>query len=218
MPSIQTRALMEIYNRLSTHFGPSHWWPGDSPLEVMVGAILTQNTAWENVEKAINRLKIEGALSALSLVNVNTDLLSEWIKPAGYYRLKAQRLKNFIHFFVEVYQGRVKNMESRPLDSLRQEILEVKGVGPETADSILLYALNRPTFVVDAYTHRIFLRHNLIDEEYGYEALRSFFMDHLPPDPQLYNEYHALLVRLGKAYCKKTNPRCNDCPLKEFIP
>jgi endonuclease III related protein len=216
MPSKQAARLMEIYDRLFARFGPSYWWPGESPLEIAVGAILTQNTSWENVVKAINRLKSEKVLSASVLYQVDRAVLSEWIRPAGYYRLKAERLKNFIHFYIDRYQGRSEIMRERPLEKLRQELLEVKGIGPETADSILLYALNLPTFVVDAYSHRILSRHQLIEEDIGYEELRDYFMGSLPPDPELFNEYHALLVRLGKTYCQKKNPRCEECPLKEM--
>jgi len=207
---------MDIYDRLYRYFGPSHWWPGDSSLEIMVGAILTQNTAWSNVEKAISRLKEERALSASFLQEVDLNILSEWIRPAGYYRIKAGRLKNFFNFFIEEYQGQIQKIKNQPLELLRSQMLSVKGIGPETADSILLYALGMPTFVVDAYTHRIFSRHQLINEEIAYEELRSFFMDHLSSDPQLYNEYHALLVRLGKDFCKKKNPKCEECPLNEM--
>jgi endonuclease III related protein len=208
--------LLDIYDRMAGHLGSSHWWPGDSPLEVMVGAILTQNTAWANVERAIEQLKAEGALSASFLHQVDETVLSEWIRPAGYFRIKARRLKNFFDFYVQEYQGQVKKIKNQSLEFLRPQLLSVKGIGPETADSILLYALGMPTFVVDAYTYRIFSRHQLIDEDIGYEELRAYFMDHLPSDPQLYNEYHALLVRLGKEYCKKKNPRCEECPLKEI--
>jgi endonuclease-3 related protein len=216
MPSKKSSSLLKLYDLLYTHFGPSHWWPGDGPLEVMVGAVLTQNTAWSNVEKAIARLKAEGALSAPALDRIQEEVLAEWIRPAGYYRIKAKRLKAFFRFFMERYQGRTELMKQRPLEVLRRELLSVKGIGPETADSILLYALEQPTFVVDAYTHRVFSRHGLVPEEIGYEELRSFFMDRLPQDPALFNEYHALLVRLGKTYCKKTRPRCPECPLNDW--
>jgi endonuclease-3 related protein len=208
--------LMVIYNRLYALLGPSHWWPGETPLEIMVGAILTQNTAWSNVERAIGRLKEEGALSPSLLHQMDEALLAEWIRPAGYYRIKAGRLKNFFDFFFREYGGNLGRMKSQALEVLRPQLLEVKGIGPETADSILLYGLGMPTFVVDAYTHRIFSRHQLIEEDIGYDDLRSFFMDHLPLDPGLYNEYHALLVRLGKGFCKKKNPRCEACPIKEM--
>jgi endonuclease III related protein len=206
--------LLEIYDRLVSHFGPSHWWPGETPLEIMVGAILTQNTSWNNVERTIEGLKMNGALSASFLNQVDEVVLSEWIRSTGYYRIKAKRLKNFFKFFISEYQGLTKNMQDQPLKRLRHQLLQVNGIGPETADSILLYALGMPTFVVDAYTHRIFSRHQLIDEEISYEDLQAYFMDHLPAEPQLYNEYHALLVRLGKEFCRKKNPRCQECPLK----
>lgn len=216
MKSRKNSQLLDLYDRLFRHFGPSHWWPGESSLEVMVGAILTQNTAWSNVEKAIRRLKAEGALSASFLHQVNQGVLSEWIRPAGYFRIKAGRLKNFFNFYIREYEGQIKKIKNQPLEFIRSQLLAVKGIGPETADSILLYALEMPSFVVDAYTHRIFSRHRLIDEEIGYEELRAYFMDRLPIDPQLFNEYHALLVRLGKEFCKKKNPRCEECPLKEM--
>ena len=216
MKSRKNSQLLDLYDRLYLHFGPSHWWPGESSLEVMVGAILTQNTAWSNVEKAIRRLKAEGALSASFLHQVDQAVLSEWIRPAGYFRIKAGRLKNFFNFYIREYEGQIKKIKNQPLEFIRSQLLAVKGIGPETADSILLYALEMPSFVVDAYTHRIFSRHRLIDEEIGYEELRAYFMDRLPTDPQLYNEYHALLVRLGKEFCKKKNPRCEECPLKEM--
>lgn len=206
--------LLEIYERLYRELGPSHWWPGDTPFEIMVGAILTQNTAWTNVERAIERLKAEGALSAEVLDRVEEAVLADWIRPAGYFRIKAHRLKGFIRFFITEYQGRIENMQAHPPDLLRRHLLEVNGIGPETADSILLYALGLPTFVVDTYTYRIFSRHLLIDGDMGYDDLQAYFMDHLPLDPQLFNEYHALLVRLGKEYCRKKNPRCEPCPLQ----
>jgi endonuclease III related protein len=214
--SSKNSRLLDLFDRLYLHFGPSHWWPGESPLEVMVGAILTQNTAWSNVEKAIGRLKAEKALSASFLDQVDQEVLSEWIRPAGYFRIKSGRLKNFFNFYIREYEGQINKIKGQPLDSLRSQLLSVKGIGPETADSILLYALGMPAFVVDTYTHRIFSRHRLVDEEIGYEELRAYFMDRLPTDPQLYNEYHALLVRLGKEFCKKKNPRCEECPLNEM--
>lgn len=207
---------MEIYDRLWSHLGPSHWWPGDTPLEVVVGAVLTQNTAWGNVEKAIRRIKKEDGLSAGVLAAMDEETLWEWIRPTGYYRLKAKRLKNVMTFLVDQFSGQVEKMQVRPMEVLRQELLAVNGIGPETADSILLYALGLPSFVVDTYTHRIFSRHQWVPEEFGYDDLRAYFMDRLPPAPNLYNEYHALLVRLGKETCKKNNPRCGECPLKTF--
>ena len=216
MKSRKNSQLPDLYDRLSLHFGPSHWWPGESALEVMVGAILTQNTNWKNVEKAIGRLKSEKALSASFLNQVDQTVLSEWIRPAGYFRIKAGRLKNFFNFYIREYEGQIDNIKAQPLDLLRSQLLSVKGIGPETADSILLYALEMPSFVVDAYTHRILSRHRFVDEAIGYEELRAYFMDRLPADPALYNEYHALMVRLGKEFCKKKDPRCLECPLNEM--
>jgi endonuclease III related protein len=207
---------MAIFDRLSVSLGPSHWWPGDSPLEIMIGAILTQNTAWANVEKAIRRIKEEGGLSIKALTAVAEDRLAEWIRPAGYYRLKANRLKQLIEWLNREWDGEIRNMEGLPTEELRTRLLRVRGIGPETADSILLYALDRPSFVVDAYTYRILNRHHLIDEDTDYEGLRAFFMERLPEDPSLYNEFHALLVRLGKDYCKKGQPLCSPCPLKNI--
>jgi endonuclease-3 related protein len=180
----------------------------------MIGAILTQNTSWNNVERAINRLKAERALSVSLLHQVDERILADWIRPAGYYRIKAKRLKHFLNFFIKEYEGRIKKMANQPLEVLRPQLLHVNGIGPETADSILLYALGKPIFVVDAYTQRIFSRHHYIEEEISYEDLQSYFMDRLPQDPHLYNEYHALLVRLGKTFCRKKNPRCQECPLE----
>jgi endonuclease III related protein len=213
--SIKTSVLMEIYDRLSSSLGPSHWWPGDSPLEIMVGAVLTQNTAWVNVEKAVHRIKREGGLSAKVLSEVDEATLAEWIRPAGYYRLKARRLKNLMAFLMEEWGGQIHNLPNIPVEDLRRRLLTVNGIGPETADSILLYALGLPSFVVDAYTYRILMRHQMIEEEMSYEDLRNYFMERLPTDPDLYNEFHALLVRLGKDYCRKVQPRCEACPLRE---
>jgi endonuclease III related protein len=208
--------LLEIYERLYSTLGPSGWWPGETPLEIVVGAILTQNTSWHNVEQALGRLKEEGVLSVESLTQIGEDRLAEMVRPAGTYRLKARRLKNFFHFLQEEYHGRIEGLVDPPLEKLRDQLLGVRGVGPETADSILLYALGRPTFVVDAYTYRIFSRHQLIPEESDYEGLRSFFMDALPEEVPLYNEFHALIVRTGKAYCKKKAPLCGGCPLGDL--
>jgi endonuclease III related protein len=207
--------LMDIFNRLSASLGPSHWWPGDGPLEIMVGAVLTQNTAWANVEKAIQRIKEEGALSARILAEVDEEILAAWIRSAGYYRLKTRRLKNLMAFLIREWGGEIQEMKNLPVEDLRRRLLEVNGIGPETADSILLYALGLPSFVVDAYTYRILIRHHLIEEEMGYEDLRTFFMERLPTDPDLFNEFHALLVRLGKGYCRKNQLRCEVCPLKD---
>ena len=205
----------EIYTLLSQHFGPQGWWPGDSPLEIMVGAILTQNTNWGNVCKAITNLQETGVLSFSALSVLPAEQLAQLIKPSGYFNIKAQRLKNLLQMITEQYQGKLELFLNDDLASAREALLSVKGIGPETADSILLYAANHPIFVVDTYTHRIFSRHLLVPEESDYHSLQEVFHDKLPAQPALYNEYHALIVALGKDYCRKNNPRCAQCPLQE---
>ena len=206
--------VFEIYEILFNHFGPQEWWPGDTPFEVMVGAVLTQNTNWVNVSKAIDNLKKGDLLSFEKMHNMPMELLAEKIKPAGYFNLKAARLKNLLNFIGDEYNGSVEDMFDEDTLTLRENILTVKGIGPETADSILLYAGNKPVFVVDTYTHRIFARHNIIAEEEGYYEIQEYFTLSLPEDAALFNEYHALIVRLGKEFCKKSKPLCNDCPLE----
>lgn len=210
--SMLAEQLKEIYDLLFKRFGPQDWWPGDTPFEVIVGAILTQNTNWTNVEKAITNLKNAKLLSPDKLHRLDIKKLAELIRPAGYFNIKAKRLKNFLDWFFENYSGKIENLENVPTAELRQQLLSVKGIGPETADSILLYALNRPVFVVDAYTARICSRHHLIDEGADYHQIQETFESNLPPDIQLFNEYHALLVHLGKDFCKPT-PKCEECPL-----
>ncbi len=208
--------VLTIYHLLYRAFGPQHWWPGDGPFEMMVGAILTQNTAWSNVEKAIKNLKKENLLTVRGLHEVPLEKLEALVHPAGYYRIKSRRLKSFIRFLWENYQEDFPRMWAEDTEALREKLLSVNGVGRETADSILLYAGGKPTFVVDSYTHRIFTRHQLVPEDVDYEGLRSFFLEHLPDDPALYNEYHALIVRAGKTYCRKT-PRCEGCPMEGMM-
>lgn len=212
-----TPSLKEIFERLYNTFGPQNWWPGETPFEVLVGAILVQNTAWSNVEKAIRNLREEGLMCPKRLYRLSDAELEELIKPAGYYRIKARRLKNVLRYLVKRHDGSLERMFRLPIDQLRRELLAINGVGPETADSIILYAGNLPTFVVDAYTHRIFSRHGWVDPETDYHTLKEFFESQLEPDAALYNEYHALLVRLGKDYCKK-RPRCQGCPLEIYLP
>jgi endonuclease III related protein len=208
--------LIEIYEILLKHFGPQDWWPGDSPFEIMVGAVLTQNTNWTNVSKAIDNLKQENLLSFEKLHELDVELLAEKIRPAGYFNLKAKRLKNLLDFIDEEYDGSLEEMFTEDIIGLREKILTVKGIGPETADSILLYAGNKPVFVVDAYTHRIFSRHSIIAEDEGYYEIQEYFSLSLPEDVKLFNEYHALIVRLGKEFCKKSKPLCSQCPLNEL--
>ena len=208
-------ALTEIYQLLSEAFGPQHWWPGRTRFEVITGAILTQNTNWANVEKAIANLKSADCLTPEKLHLLDQVQLAELIRPAGYYNIKARRLKNFINWLFDNYDGVLANLESIDTNRLRAELLEIKGVGRETADSILLYAFDRPIFVVDAYTARIICRHELIGPDADYEQLREMFESSLPTDTQFYNEYHALLVKLGKEFCK-TKAKCSGCPLEKL--
>lgn len=207
--------LTEIYELLYAAFGPQHWWPGETPFEIMTGAILTQNTSWANVEKAIRNLKSAGMLIAEAIHRIELSDLAELIRPAGYYNIKARRLKDFVDWLFDNYEGSPANLERVNTDRLRMELLAVKGIGRETADSILLYALGKPVFVVDAYTARITVRHGLIEPDADYEQLRELFESNLPQDTQLYNEYHALLVRTGKDFCKP-KAKCAGCPLEKL--
>jgi len=210
--------LQELYDLLLTAYGPQHWWPGESPFEVMVGAVLTQNTNWANVEKAIANLKQAGVLSLAALSDLPPERLAGLIRPAGYYNLKAGRLSNLLGMINQRWDGDLEWFFAQPVDEIRQSLLAVKGVGPETADSITLYAAHKPVFVIDAYTFRILGRHGLADQDMGYFELQEVFMDALPPDVALFNEFHALLVRLGKGRCKKTNPHCEGCPAEGWLP
>lgn len=211
-PGIKRR-LNRIFLRLYSVFGPQHWWPADSSFEVIVGAILTQSTNWSNVEKAIRSLKKKKCLNPRRLLRLSSGKLGSLIKSAGYYNIKATRLKNFLKFFFDSYSADIKRMSSQDLVTLRKQLLMVKGIGPETADSILLYALHKPVFVIDTYTKRIFSRHRLLAEDVTYEQAQDIFMRNLKNDKKLFNEYHALLVKLGKDYCRKQNPKCEGCPL-----
>jgi len=206
--------LMDMYDRLLRHFGPRNWWPADTPLEVMVGAVLTQTTPWKNVEKAIAALKNNGRLSLSALHNLPHQELAQLIRPCGYYNLKALRLKNLLDLVFKECQGDLHRFFQEDTERLRQRLLTVKGVGPETADSILLYAGGLPSFVVDAYTCRVLHRHGCIQKDASYEEVRRMFMDHLPREVPLYNEFHALFVRVGKYHCRKSSPLCKGCPLE----
>jgi endonuclease III related protein len=203
-----------IYKKLYKFFGPQMWWPADSAFEVMLGAILTQNTNWQNVEKAMNNLKQNKLLNAKKLYNTPPKRLAALIKSAGYYNVKSRRLKEFLKFFIHSYGASIKRMFLENTCLLRDRLLSVNGIGKETADSILLYALNKPVFVVDAYTKRILLRHDFINADSDYDEIQNLFMKSLKKDVKLFNEYHALLVRLGKEFCLKSKPKCNICPLK----
>ncbi len=212
---MQSEQLTQIYEAMFERFGPQHWWPGQTQFEIMVGAILTQNTNWGNVEKAIGNLRVVDVLSPVRIRKLAPRELAEMIRPAGYYNIKAGRLKNFISWLFEKYDGDLSLLDAVATEELRRELLQVKGVGKETADSILLYALNRPIFVVDAYTARIACRHHLIEAEADYDRLQDLFQSNLPQEVQLFNEYHALLVRVGKEFCRP-RPNCADCPLNHL--
>jgi len=212
---VVSQTLNEIYQLLFERFGPQHWWPGDTQFEIIIGAILTQNTNWTNVEKAIDNLKAADCLSPEKLYQLDISRLAELIRPAGYFNIKAKRLKSFLNWLFENYDGRLSNLESLDTDRLRVELLTIKGVGCETADSILLYAFDRPIFVVDAYTARVAVRHSLIEPGADYEQLRELFQSNLPEDVQLFNEYHALLVKVGKEFCRP-KARCPGCPLERL--
>ncbi len=194
-------------------YGPQNWWPAKTKLECTVGAILTQNTSWKNVEKAIETLRENSMLSAERLKSISHEQLADLIRPCGYYNLKARRLKNFIDFLFAGYGGKMENMLGENTDKLREKLLSVNGIGEETADSILLYALGKPSFVVDNYSRRILRRHHMIPEKESYAKIQMLFTQSLPIDTEIFGEYHALIVKAGKLHCAKT-PRCDGCPLE----
>lgn len=205
--------FLDIYDLLYKFYGPQGWWPGESSFEMVVGAILTQNTSWSNVRKAIDNLKNDGLLSFKALYALSFDELATRIRPSGYFNIKTKRLKNLLRMIEERYQGELELLFQDDMMSGRANLLSVQGIGPETADSILLYGGNHPLFVVDTYTHRVFSRHQLLADESDYDSIQEVFMSALPEDSRLFNEYHALIVRLGKDYCKKSRPLCENCPL-----
>jgi len=207
---------LEIYRLLDAAYGDQRWWPGETPFEVAVGAILTQNTAWPNVEKALANLKEAGLLDPAKLAALPAPAVAPLIKPAGYYNVKAGRLRRFLDFLFEEYGGDVAAMAQEALVTIRPKLLAVRGIGPETADSILLYACGLPTFVVDAYTYRVLSRHGLADDAATYDELKELFESNLEADVRLYNQYHALLVRAGRERCRRREPLCEGCPLEGF--
>ena len=214
---MRTPPVQDIYNRLFATWGPRGWWPAQSPLEMMVGAILTQNTAWTNVEKAIGRLRDARALRLDRLHKAPLPVVAEWIRPAGYFNVKALRLRALTTLIMDQYGGRLSRMFEENPEKLRHILLDVHGVGPETADSIVLYAAGHPVFVVDAYTRRFLVRHGWLRGDETYDDVASRFTRALPPDPKLYNEFHALVVELGKNYCR-AKPNCASCPLRSLLP
>lgn len=204
-----------IFVRLYKAFGPQHWWPGRTPFEIIVGAILTQNTAWANVEKAIRRLRRAQLLSPGRMHRAPLPVLLDCIRPAGYFRVKARRLRAFTTFLMEQFGGRLESFFELPTEKMREALLGVYGIGPETADSIILYAARRPVFVVDAYTRRVLARHGWLPGQ-KYERVQEWFTSQLPTDEKLFNEYHALLVALGKRFCR-SKPLCEGCPLQDLL-
>jgi endonuclease-3 related protein len=213
---LHRRALREAHRRLGERLGPLDWWPGETPFEVMVGAVLTQNTAWRRVEPAIANLKSAGVLDPARLSALDPARLEDLIRPAGTFRVKARYLRGLVDWLVEEYDGDVGRALDGDTHRKREELLALRGVGRETADSILLYAGGHPIFVVDAYTRRIFSRHGLLDPTEDYDAIREWFEERLPEDPAVLNELHAQIVIVGKDWCRPRSPRCSSCPL-EFL-
>lgn len=211
------RALKNFYRALDDHLGPLHWWPGRTRFEVIVGAILTQSTAWRNVEIAIGNLRRAGLLNPKALGRARLDRVERLVRSSGYFRQKARKLRAFVRFLDAEYGGSLDRMFDQPTAELREKLLAVHGIGPETADSILLYAGRHPVFVIDAYTKRILARHGLAPAEVGYEDAQTLFHEHLPRETPLYNQYHALLVETGKRWCRARNARCDECPLGRFL-
>jgi endonuclease III related protein len=251
----QKHQVRSYYHALFRAWGPQHWWPARTRFEVIVGAYLTQNTAWTNVEKALANLRTAHVLTVPGIREVSLEELERMIRPAGYFRQKAKRLKLFVQYLDQQYEGSLTKLFARPTEKLRDELLDLHGIGPETADSILLYAGNHPVFVVDAYTRRVLARHMSLSENENYEEIRKLFEEALtpvadfvaysgggeghklaaglrgPPHPpsamstakrtalvQVYNEMHGLIVGVGKNYCRKSQARCDGCPLQKFLP
>ncbi len=203
----------ELYSFLLSHFGAQHWWPAETPFEVIVGAVLTQQVAWKNVEKAIENLKNANVLDSSKISNLPIEKLEVYIKPTGFYRQKARRLKSICSYICSEYNGSLKDLFNKEISSLRAKLLSLNGIAPESADSIILYAAEKPSFVIDAYTRRICERLQLTNE-LDYESLKKFFENNLPENVGIYKEFHAIIVELGKNYCK-TKPVCKNCPLNK---
>jgi len=214
--AISSPPLDEYYNALFTHFGPQHWWPGKTPFEIIVGAILTQNTSWTNVEKAIENLRAAKLLSPAAIDKVPQRKLQRLVRPSGYFRQKARKLKAFCAFLRAEYRGSLKRMFATPTIVLRQKLLGVFGIGPETADSILLYAAGHPVFVVDAYAKRMLTRHGWAHGKSKYEDIRWAVERQFPGNARRFNELHALIVSTGKKFCRRGEPLCDQCPLGRY--
>lgn len=213
---MNNRDITKYFDHMARHHGTTHWWPGDTPFEICIGAILTQNTAWTNVEKAIVNLKRKKLLTPKRILAADTKTLEAALRPSGYFRQKTVRVRLFAQHLMDHYGGSVARMAKRPLEELRPELLSLKGIGPETADDILLYACNKPVFVVDAYTRRIFSRHGLVPGDIKYEALRACFEENLAADVGYFKEYHGLIVWTAKDFCK-SKPNCEGCPLEPLL-
>jgi endonuclease-3 related protein len=207
--------LMQFYDAMAGAYGKQYWWPADDPFEVMVGAVLTQNTNWKNVEKALDNLKAAEVMDPFKMHALSQASLASLIKPAGYFNVKSKRLKNLLAWFCDQHDGSFEAIAQYHTYALQEELINIKGVGRETADAIILYAFNKPTFVIDRYTHRILTRHGLIDMEATYDDMKQLFEGCLPDDLALYNEYHALIVQVGKNHCKP-KAKCEGCPLAPF--
>jgi len=207
---------LRLYHVLSEFYGPSGWWPGDSPFEIIVGAVLTQNTAWANVEKAISNLKTADLLTVRALDHIPEEQIARLIRPSGYYNIKTKRLKNLISLIIEDFGGDLERLFGLEVSALRAILLGVNGIGNETADSICCYAAGKPIFVVDAYTSRILKRHDIIDDSSDYDQIQAMFESRLPLDLGIYKDLHAYLVFVGKDYCRTRNPNCSQCPLNDL--
>ena len=217
------RELRQAYRLMRKQFGHRNWWPGDTPFEICVGAVLTQNTSWKNVEHAITNLKAAKAITARKIYALSHDELAQLIRPAGYFNLKAKRLRNFVDTLVEQHGASIKRLFKGETSIVRDRLLAINGIGPETADSMLLYAGNHNSFVIDAYTKRIFSRHKWCDENADYDDLKNLCSESLNQKPgtaklDYWQDYHAQLVGVGNRYCKTRNPLCNECPLKPLLP
>jgi endonuclease-3 related protein len=218
-PGIPASELLpRYYSALRARFGPQQWWPARTRLEVILGAILTQNTTWHNATLALRNLRKSRLLSWQALRRACLSGLEACVRPSGFYRQKARTIRDFVDWLSREHAGSLGRLFFLPTDELRRRLLDLRGLGPETVDAIILYAAQRPLFVADAYTRRVLARHGLVSDAADYHQTQEFLHAHLPPDASLFNEFHALLVEVGKRYCKPQSPRCAGCPLEEFLP
>jgi endonuclease-3 related protein len=215
---VPSPVLSSYFDALLAAHGPQHWWPGRTRFEIIVGAILTQNTSWTNVERAIRNLRDTRLLSPQAIRRIRSTRLAQLLRPSGYFRQKTKTLKSFVNFLFASYAGSLTRLFATPTAVLRDQLLALRGIGPETADSILLYAGKHPVFVVDAYTRRILQRHGHAHPKLAYDDIHKMFESFLPTDHRLFNEFHALIVHVGKNYCRPNNPRCSECSLARFLP